>query len=94
MVTKPAEELKLIHKNATLNRNLIDQSDACGCFYCLEIVSPDEIDEWTDDESTAICPKCGIDSLIPSAAGIPLTDGLLKEMHHYFFIKGTTDETF
>ena len=84
---KPVDKLWLesIHKHANINRDLINQSDTCGCFYCLEVFKSSEIDEWADNERTAICPKCGIDSLIPSAAGVPLTVDLLQEMHNRFF---------
>jgi hypothetical protein len=44
-------------------RDEILNSESAGCFYCLEIYSPDEIIEWhgEDDhgvEQVAMCPEC------------------------------------
>jgi hypothetical protein len=65
-------------------------SEICGCFYCLEIYSPSEITEWTDEDengigSCALCPKCGIDSVIGSASGYPVTEAFLKRMQLHWF---------
>ncbi len=61
----------------------------CGCFYCLEIYSPVEITRWIDERdgvgTCALCPRCGIDSVIGSASGYPITEEFLKKMHHYWF---------
>lgn len=52
------------------DREKLLSSPLCGCFYCLEKFTPDKIEEWVDpDEAsglgqTAICPYCGIDSVI------------------------------
>lgn len=46
-------------------RSKLEASEACGCYFCLKIYNPNEIDEWIDDEQTAICPYCGIDSVLP-----------------------------
>jgi hypothetical protein len=34
---------------------------------------------------TALCPKCGIDSVLGDACGYPLTEDLLSRMHQYWF---------
>lgn len=60
-------------------------SKLCACFYCGQSFRPDEIAEWIDNDQTAICPKCGIDSVIGSAAGFPLTKEFLDEMNKYWF---------
>jgi hypothetical protein len=39
------------------NRSALARSDLCGCFYCLEVFAPSEIEDWTDDGDTALCPK-------------------------------------
>lgn len=46
-------------------RPQLEQVSVCGCYYCLNIYSPTEIEEWVDSEKTAICPKCGIDAVVP-----------------------------
>lgn len=40
------------------------RASRCGCFYCLQIFNGHEIVEWVDDGLTALCPFCGIDSVI------------------------------
>jgi predicted nucleic acid-binding Zn-ribbon protein len=73
------------HKHCSRNRAELLRSKSCGCFYCLKSFSPNEITEWTDDDRTAICPKCGIDSVLASASGFALTEGFLTEMHKHWF---------
>jgi hypothetical protein len=87
--------LRPIHQYSYHNRGLITQSVACGCFYCLAIFSPNEIAEWTDEAETddetaigltALCPKCGTDSVLPdNAPGVRLNSGLLAKMNKCFF---------
>ena len=65
-------------------------SEVCGCFYCLEIYDPAGIVDWVDEDAegigrTALCAKCGIDSVIGSASGYPITRDFLKQMHDYWF---------
>lgn len=73
------------HKHSFKNRKEIEQSTICGCFHCRRTFSPDKINEWTDKQETALCPHCGIDSVIGDATGYPLTKEFLKEMDLYWF---------
>ena len=73
------------HDHSRRHRTEILASNLCGCFYCRGTFSPAAIEDWTDDDQTAICPKCGIDSVIGSKAGFPLTKEFLDEMHGYWF---------
>ena len=58
----------------------------CGCFYCLEIFDPKEIKEWIADVSgTAVCPYCGIDSIVGEHSGFPIKKGFLRKMQQYWF---------
>ena len=83
---------KKIHKHSYNNRLEIEASDRCGCFHCLEIFSPDIINDknWYSTteppiEQTLFCPKCGIDSVIGSASGYELNSELLNKLRKYFF---------
>jgi len=65
-------------------------SDLCGCFYCLATYSPADIKEWTDEDeagigTTALCPRCGIDSVIGNKSGYPITKEFLEQMHSVWF---------
>ena len=73
------------HKHCSLHRAEIEGSSLCGCFYCLATFPPGELSEWIDDGQTALCPKCEIDSVIGSAAGFPITQEFLTQMHDYWF---------
>ena len=50
----------------------IKNSKECGCFHCISIFPPSEIEEWIDEPEecprrpgrTAICPWCGIDAVL------------------------------
>jgi hypothetical protein len=51
------------------HRTRVLASKNVGCFYCLKIFSPAEIEEWTLD-GCALCPHCGIDSVLPESIGL------------------------
>ena len=78
------------HEHSSNHREELMQSDLCGCFYCLKVFSPTEIIEWVDEDengigSCALCPKCGIDSVIGSASGYPITESFLRKMYQHWF---------
>lgn len=58
----------------------------CGCSNCLEVFSPLEIRDWIPDkDGTAVCPNCGIDSVIGNSSGYPITVEFLEKMNRYWF---------
>ncbi|MDO5717030.1 MAG: cytoplasmic protein [Tissierellia bacterium] len=75
------------HKYSFANKKALEKEKKCGCFYCGAVFSPEEIDEWVKDvpEWTAICPYCGIDSVIGESVGYPLTKEALEIMHKKWF---------
>jgi hypothetical protein len=77
--------LKDAHKQCSYHRDAVMSSDRCGCFYCLEVYPPTEVREWTDAGQTALCPKCGIDSVLASASGYPLEGAFMQEMYEHWF---------
>ena len=78
------------HKHSSNHRDELLASQFCGCFYCLEIYSSAEIVDWVDDGQCALCAKCGIDSVIGSGAGFPITKEFLKSMNEYWFQRAIT----
>ena len=74
-----------IYRYSSQHRTLLQQSERSGCFYCLETFAYSEIEDWCDDEQTAICPHCGIDAVLGSASVEALTPELLKAMHQAYF---------
>lgn len=79
------EELIKLHKCATYNRKDLEVADACGCFYCKNIFYPGDITEWTDKGQTAICPKCGVDSVISNKKNYKVTKEDLEILNKYYF---------
>ncbi len=60
------------------NRDQIKPDTKCGCYFCLRVCNGSEIVEWGDKENdTALCPHCGIDSLLPNT-----TDPIILETAH------------
>jgi Zn finger protein HypA/HybF involved in hydrogenase expression len=79
------DSLEAAHRHCRLNRAELQISSLCGCFYCLSVFTPAEIVEWVDEDQTAICPKCPVDSVIGSASGYPITAEFLLRMHDNWF---------
>ncbi|PSJ59651.1 cytoplasmic protein [Pseudaminobacter soli (ex Li et al. 2025)] len=78
-------DIDLAHKQSIRHRGEIEASGIRGCFYCLETYSPTEITEWTDEGQTALCPRCGIDSVLGDASGVPITSDFLTRMSRHWF---------
>lgn len=77
------------HRASSNHRAELEVSEMAGCFYCRQIFPPTEIVEWIDEVddlgTTALCPRCGIDSVIGSASVSPITLELLERMNGYWF---------
>ena len=89
-------DLKAAHDAARFNRDTLAIDGKCGCFYCLNIFSPAEIEEWCPEvedgkEVVAICPYCGVDSVIGESCGFPTTQEFLGAMHERWFGKEHID---
>ena len=81
------ESVIAAHQYCTSNKKMLRKGKLCGCFYCLHVYSPKEIKDWIKDKNgpTALCPHCGIDSVIGESSGYPITADFLKEMNEYWF---------
>jgi len=84
-VPGPNQDHLRAHGHCRNNREELAQSQLCGCFYCLATYPPSEIVAWVDEDQTAICPKCPVDSVIGSASGYPITAEFLQRMHDHWF---------
>lgn len=80
------DRLTVDHLYCTSNEEDLSRSDHCGCFYCLNIFEPYEVNSWIKDRGgrTAICPYCGIDSVLPDSM-VELSEEYLKKMHKRWF---------
>jgi hypothetical protein len=80
------KELEDAHKFSFKNRAEILKSNQVGCFYCQAIYAAKEIDDYTDsDDETALCARCGIDSVIGDASGLKLSRDFLEAMYSHYF---------
>ncbi len=70
--------------NSALNRFRLKKSVQCGCFFCFEMFEAQEITEWVDGGMTALCPACGIDSVLLGATD-PINPEFLRAMFKRWF---------
>ena len=88
-----AGELELLaaHDLSHNHMEALKADSVCGCFYCLKIFSPSEINDWLiadndcDRLGTAVCPYCCIDSVIGASSGFPITPEFLTRMKERWF---------
>jgi len=81
----PERDYIKAHEHCTNNKKSLKKDKKCGCFFCLSIYNPAEITEWLPNENTALCPYCGVDSVIPESSGYKLDKFSLKIMHDFWF---------
>lgn len=58
------DHLEDIYKHCHKNKNELKENEKCLCIYCNAEFTSNMIKEWVDNGETAICPNCGIDSVI------------------------------
>ena len=73
------------HEHSSRHRPELKRSEVCGCFYCRKTFPYAKITVWTDAGATALCPSCGIDSVIGDASGYPITPEFLSRMKKHWF---------
>lgn len=69
------------------NKEAVGASQICGCFNCLQIINVSDIEFWTDDDETALCPNCTLDTLIAESLNVPLDEETLKKIRDHWFNK-------
>ena len=79
------EKLRQALHFATSNEKALKNAPKAGCYYCMSIFDASEVTEFLQQERTALCPKCGIDSVLPSTAPYELTQECLKELNAFWF---------
>lgn len=81
-----AEYYQKAHDCSFRNKEQLEKSTMCGCFFCGRIFHPSEITSYiSTDESTAECPYCNTDSVIGDASGFPITRKFLLAMRRRWF---------
>jgi hypothetical protein len=86
MISFTDVELKNLHNQSMFNRKkILPTGQACACFCCEERFDSSAIKEWTDRQRTALCPNCGIDSVLAETSEIKLTHELITAMNFRWF---------
>lgn len=87
MTRRPKDPvLELWHELSINHRRLIGQGVKCGCFCCGLTFDGGEIRAWTGHPGeSALCPRCGVDSVLPEAGDLKVTKALLRRMQAYWF---------
>lgn len=68
------------------NRNILQQFPYCGCFFCGRVFHRKSINEWIDDDQTALCPHCKMDTIIPNTNITPVfKKNFMKGCYHLSF---------
>ena len=83
------DALKAVYSHSIRNEESINNSDFCGCFHCISIfpvadVKLSDLIIEKDGHRTAICPICGIDSVLGDST-VEITAELLEKMNEYYF---------
>jgi alkylhydroperoxidase family enzyme len=93
---KDVGELDRLHSDSYRNEEAIQCSELLGCFYCKKIWRREDkgIEDWIDcceddkelpqEKWTALCPWCGIDSVLADAKG-GVNPATIDEMNRYWF---------
>jgi hypothetical protein len=72
------------HQHASRHRAELESSERCGCFFCFRTFVPTAIRAWIDGNQTALCPHCGVDSVL-GASAVRIDDPFLRKMHQHHF---------
>jgi len=75
--------------HASNHRAELTRSESCGCFACFRRFVVTDITAWIDKNETALCPRCGLDSVIGAASGIKLDDRFLRGLAQFNAGAGT-----
>ena len=79
------DDVVLAHIHSAFHKADLVQEQVCGCFCCGKIFNSKKIVDWYDDEETACCPYCMIDSVIGESSGYEVTEEFLLAMEDHWF---------
>lgn len=89
---KNEDTLKSAHMHTGHNREEVEASLVCYCISCRTFFRPSEIDGYSDEGKTVICPYCDCDAVLGDACGIKFTDDLLEKLHQRYFNYGDIED--
>lgn len=77
--------IKEAHKYSIRNIPELAKSKMAGCYYCRSTFQSSAVTETTDNGMTALCPKCGMDSVLPDSSPFKLSEETLTALNKYWF---------
>lgn len=66
------------HDESMNNRIAIETEPIASCFACFRSYPTELISKWIDNEATAVCPYCSVDSVIPGKVELDVLNSLHK----------------
>ena len=63
------------------NHTAIQDDTVCGCYFCIMVFTGGSIVSWSDEGTTALCPRCEVDAVLP---GVNDTDVLIQANKRWF----------
>lgn len=78
-------KFRAAHNCSSNHRLQIEASTKCGCFFYQRIFQPGIIEDWTDEDTTALCPFCGMDVVLGDASGFPISKIFFADMYQVYF---------
>lgn len=81
-------EIENIYQQSYANEEQIRHSTQCGCFFCESLFDSATVIDFCQedgDKRTALCPHCGMDTVIGDSTGISITPELLHQLNQQYF---------
>ena len=80
------EEIKSTFRLVTQNKMLLNQSNYAACYSCKRIFKSKDVTTFLNEGvGTAVCPYCGIDSVLGDKTGLGLSVENIQQLHDYWF---------
>ena len=81
------EDSKLYHSHTLRNQQEIALSEYCHCISCCKSYPSSIVMDFIKDGDgeTALCPYCGIDSVIGDACGLVIDQEILTALNNRWF---------
>ncbi|WP_242499790.1 hypothetical protein [Methylibium sp. Pch-M] len=58
------------HLQSFNNRAALARSAIAGCYSCLGSFKPEDVVAWVHDDTTAVCPICSADTVLPGVGDV------------------------
>ena len=78
-------KLEAAHRHCTANEDELRKSKVAGGFYGKSVFPATTVTQFLENERTALCPECMIDSVLGDASGFLIVPDFLAEMQQYWF---------